>query len=170
MRCRIKDADESLPFGAFCIMTDKSQADSAAATDQLRHGLAARNPSVRHRLEDVRLNAHQISKEQQRRQHPRNASCLLPRIKQQKRLETTIPLMETTSCWEGPQWRAPLYSPLSAFKRLFCDLHINEHSSVCSRYHFSRGHGSLSHAVISMAVVVTVTLCREQVDTNYDIC
>lgn len=30
MRCRIKDADESLPLDAFCIMTDKTRADSAA--------------------------------------------------------------------------------------------------------------------------------------------
>lgn len=29
-----------------------------------------------------------------------------------------------------------LYLPLRGF---YCDLHINEHLSVCSRYHFSRG-------------------------------
>lgn len=30
MRCRIKDEEESLPLAAFCIMTDKTQAGSAA--------------------------------------------------------------------------------------------------------------------------------------------
>lgn len=54
MRCRIKDADESLPLDAFCIMTDETQADSAEATDLLRHRPVARNPSVRHRLEDIK--------------------------------------------------------------------------------------------------------------------
>lgn len=34
-----------------------------------------------------------------------------------------------------------LYQPLRGF---YCDLHVNEHLSVCSRYHFSRGQCSFS--------------------------
>lgn len=50
-----------------------------------------------------------------------------------------------------------LYQPLRGF---CCDLHINEHLSVCSRYHFSRGQRSFR---VFKDLISAINVCKHSI-------